>query len=171
VACRRLRLIGCCRGAPSALPGRAEVVPMSRDHARYGSVTSGAGQPGSLIVILAPIMMVRVGMRVPFCGRPPVTAIWAGKPWPWMSIDLRWGPHGDHTSYVRLLASRWKGLLRSRCTPLTCVNGYPHVLGVKGLQVQILSSRRHDGRFPFVGGAAHQPCGDAVLLGSSVAWG
>jgi hypothetical protein len=67
-----------------------------------------------------------------------------------------WGPHGDHTSCARLLASRWRDLLRPRCTPLTCVNGYPHVLGVKGSQVQILSSRRHDGRFPFVGGAAHQ---------------
>jgi hypothetical protein len=113
---------------------------------RYGSQRSAGGR----------VCRLSYNLRTPYpvpvrCSRRSRLTTGRGR-WP-----LPWGPFGDHTSCLGLnfLPCR---LAEERCTAcLTCRNAHSSVLGVKGSQVQILSSRhcRPDtadkGRYSIIG--------------------
>ena len=78
------------------------------------------------------------------------------------ALGTIWGP----LSANALVAHTRQTRLAEGGTCLTCENARTPELGVKGSQVQILSSRRLDGRFPDCGGPpiVVSTCGNAVAV-------
>jgi hypothetical protein len=76
-------------------------------------------------------------MRIDRRVSPNQSALWTV--YELRNLGATWGPHVMRVPEQRA-GDRTPHLISKPC--LTCVNRYSNVLGVKGSQVQILSSRR-----------------------------
>jgi hypothetical protein len=76
-------------------------------------------------------------MRIDRRVSPNQTALWTV--YELRNLGTTWGPHVMRVPEQRA-GGRTSNVIIRRC--VTCRNHYPDVLGVKGSQVQILSSRR-----------------------------
>jgi len=79
--------------------------------------------------------------------RPCWSGFWGGLMWSGSGAGI-----GPELTETFLNSSRWS----RRDLRISCLSCSARCLGVKGSQVQILSSRRRDGRFPHDEGAAHR---------------